>query len=102
MAENFNVEDFINELLEKPNYDQKDYDKLSKFEDTVNEYIESHKEIPDEYFGILDDITCTIFENYQGINEIMYEVALDLDLIQDNDEFDDVDAIFGKMEKYDS
>ncbi len=96
------VEDFINELLEKPNYDQKDYDKLSKFEDTVNEYIESHKEIPDEYFGILDDITCTIFENYQGINEIMYEVALDLDLIQDNDEFDDVDAIFGKMEKYDS
>ena len=32
----------------------------------------------------------------------MYEVALDLDLIQDNEDFDDIDAIFGKMEKYDS
>ena len=70
--------------------------KLSDLEDKVNEYIERHEEIPDAYFGILDDITVQIFDEYQGVNEIMYEVALDLDLIKDDTE-DSVDAIFGKM-----
>ncbi len=94
------IHDFEAELLDTPNYSQKDYDKLSKFEDKVNEYIEKHEEVPDELFGLLDDITTEIFENYQGINEIMYEVALDLDLIKNSDsDVDYVDAVFGEMIK---
>lgn len=89
------VQDFENELLNLKNYKQEDYDKLSNFEDTVNDYIERHEEIPDAYFGILDDITIQIFDNYQGINEIMYEVALDLELIKEQDELDSLDIIFG-------
>ena len=92
------VQDFEAELLNQPNYDEIDYDKLSKFEDKVNEYIESHKEVEDEMFAILDDMTILMFDDYQGINEIMYEVALDLDLLKENDDdLEYVDAIFGKM-----
>lgn len=90
------IQDFENELMNKPDYKDEDYKKLSDLEDKVNEYIERHEEIPDAYFGILDDITVQIFDEYQGVNEIMYEVALDLDLIKDDTE-DSVDAIFGKM-----
>lgn len=91
------VQDFENELMNKQNYSKDDYKKLSEFEDKVNEYIEHHEEIPDAYFGILDDITIQMFDNYQGVNEIMYEVALDLDLIKDTDPDDTLDAIFGNM-----
>lgn len=89
------VQDFENELLNLKNYKQEDYDKLSNFEDTVNEYIERHEEIPDGYFGMLDDLTIQIFSDYQGVNEIMYEVALDLELVKEQDELDSLDIIFG-------
>lgn len=95
------TQDFENELMDKPNYKQEDYKKLSDFEDTVDGYIERHEEVPDELFAVLDDITIELFDSYNGINEIMYEVALDLDLIKGEgdaeDEFGYVDAVFGKM-----
>lgn len=91
------IQDYEDELMDQPNYDQKAYDELSKLEDQVNGYIERHEEIPDEYFGLLDDISFKLFDEFQGVNEIMYDVALDLDLLEDDDsDIDYINTIFSK------
>lgn len=92
------VHDFENELQNQDNYKKVDYDKLVDFEEKVFEYISKHEEVPDEFFAILDDITVSIFDDYQSVNDIMYDVALDLDLVHTSDaDLEYVDAIFGKM-----
>jgi hypothetical protein len=92
------VNDFQNELANEDDHKQSDLDKLSDFEQKVLEYIDKHQEVPDEMFGVLDDITFDIFdENYKGVNEIMYDVALELNLIEDN-EGEAIDNVFGIKE----
>jgi len=92
------VNDFQNELANEDDHKQSDLDKLSDFEQKVLEYIDKHQEVPDEMFGVLDDITFDIFdENYKGVNEIMYDVALELNLI-DNNEGEAIDNVFGIKE----
>lgn len=93
------VKDFEAELLNQPNYKDSDLNKLSNFEDKVNEYVEKHQEVPDEMFGLLDDMTVDMFDDYQGINDILYEVALELNLIKSEDHFDEMDMVFGKLVK---
>jgi hypothetical protein len=88
------TDDFLDEIY-NVEYKKEDLNRLEDFEQKVYEYVEKHEIVPDEMFGLLDDITYPIFKDeYQGVNEIMYEVALDLDLIQEDD-FEAVDIIFG-------
>lgn len=92
------VHDFENELENQDNIKQVAQDKLIEFEQKVFEYVEKHEEVPDEMFALLDDITISIFDEYQSVNDIMFDIALDLDLIKSQDEdLEYVDAIFGKM-----
>lgn len=88
--------DFENELENMDDYKQTDLDKLSDFEQKVLAYIDRHEEAPDEMFGLLDDITFDIFEDgYRFINDIMYDVAVELDLIKSDDVDYSIDNIFG-------
>lgn len=92
------VNDFQNELANEDDHKQSDLDKLADFEQQVLSYVERHEEVPDELFGVLDDITFDIFdENYKGVNEIMYDVALELDLIENTNE-EPIDNVFGIKE----
>ncbi len=87
--------DFENELDNKEDASEEDKNKLGEFENKVRSYIESHTEIPDEYFRILDDITLSIFgDEYEDSNEILYEAALCLGLIGEDDT-PIVDPVFG-------
>lgn len=92
------VHDFENEYYNVDNFKQEHYNKLSNLEDTVYEYVENHKEVPDGLFGLLSEITLDIFDDYQGVNEIFYEIALDLNLINQEDNFEEYDPIFGNYE----
>lgn len=79
--------DFQNELENNPKLDTlSNRKKLSNFEERIYKYIETHTNAPDEMFGLLDDITSSIFDEYNDVNSLLYEVALDLDLIKDNEE----------------
>ena len=88
------VQDFEDELL-NVKHTKEDETKLNDFEQRVYGYIEKHEDVPDEMFSLLDDITFTMFDsNYAGVNDIMYEVAIELNLVKEN-EFEEYDAIFG-------
>ncbi len=87
--------DFENELDNLESVTEKDKSKLEDFETKVLSYVESHTEVPDELFRILDDISLSIFdEDYQDTNSILYEVALNLNLI-DTPQENPIDMVFG-------
>lgn len=91
--------DFQNELENDDNAKQEDLDKLNDFEQRVLSYIEKHEEAPDEMFGLLNDITYNLFdENYRSVNDILYDVALELDLAIDDNGEAPIDNIFGIRE----
>lgn len=91
--------DFQNELENDDNAKQEDLDKLNDFEQRVLSYIENHEEAPDEMFGLLNDITYNLFdENYRSVNDILYDVALELDLVIDDNGEAPIDNIFGIRE----
>jgi len=47
-------------------------------------------------FGLLNDITFDIFDsNYRSINDIMYDIAIELDLVPNPDNNEAIDNIFG-------
>ena len=90
------TKDFQNELENDDNAKQEDLDKLNDFEQRVLSYIEKHEEAPDEMFGLLNDITYNLFdENYRSVNDILYDVALELDLVIDDNGEAPIDNIFG-------
>ena len=95
------IHDFENELLNNEDYEKSDYDMLLELEDEVDSYIKSHTEVPDSLFAKLDEITHQIFEEYYGVNDIMYDIAIELKLLSTSDEFEDFDIIFGKVEAHD-
>ena len=89
------TQDFENELDDLENATEADKKKLEDFESKVLSYVESHTEVPDELFRILDDISLSIFDDdYQDINSILYEVALNLNLIDEQLE-NPIDMVFG-------
>ncbi|MCR5786170.1 MAG: hypothetical protein K6G28_00490 [Acholeplasmatales bacterium] len=94
------VNDFQNELSNEDDHKEEDLEKLSDFEQKVLGYIERHEEAPDELFGALDDLTFDMFDaDYRGVNDIMYEVAEELNLIQYPDDDNPIDNVFGIHEK---
>lgn len=89
------TQDFENELDNLESANDSDKKKLGDFESQVLTYVENHTEVPDELFRILDDISLSIFnDDYQDINSILYEVALNLNLIDTPNE-NPIDMVFG-------
>lgn len=68
--------------------------KLDDFEARVYKYIEARLEAPDEMFALLSDITTSIFDNYYSVNEIMYDIAVQLGIEPDEDDTDDYTFIY--------
>lgn len=84
------VNDFQNDILNHENISSKDIEPLDDFEAKVLKYLEDKKQVPDTMFPILDDITTTIYEKnnieYYGVNDIMYDIALEYDLVDKSDD----------------
>ncbi len=83
------INDFQNEAL---NYEEtkKDLDKLDDLNEKVMSYLDKKENAPDEYFAILSDITSNMFDNldieFHTIDQIYYEIAVELGIYED-DEF---------------
>lgn len=69
---------------------------LDDLEETVNEYLNAHKNVDEEYFGLLDDICDKIFEQNNievtTIDQIFYEIAVEYGIYNDI-EFDVYNAV---------
>ncbi len=96
------IDDFINEYESLDNSTEKGLKELNKLSDDVLAFAESGKDIDDIYFGILNDLVYKLFpQDYRTINDILYDVAIELDLVDTFDPEDDLDPIFGIKEKVD-
>ena len=82
------INDFQNEAL---NYKEGTFDlkPLDDLNDKVMNYLDKHKNAPDEYFAILSDITSSMFDNldqeFHTIDQIYYEIAVELGIYEENE-----------------
>lgn len=81
------VQDFIIELENEEENVSENKKKLEDFSNQVLKYIKNHEEAPDEMFGLLDDLTYKMFKNYCGTIEIFYEIAQELGVVTDSDDY---------------
>ncbi len=94
------IDDFVKEYETLDNYTDEGKEELSKLYDDVLEFAEDGKDIDDIYFGILNDLVYKLFpQDYRSINDILYDVAIELDLIDNFDPEEEIDPIFGIREK---
>ncbi len=78
--------DFQRELDNLEDDHTNDKKKLADFETSVLKYIEAHLEAPDEMFGVLSDLTNSMFDEYYGVNDVLFDVAVELDLVPEDDD----------------
>ena len=68
---------------------KKEITKLNELEDKVYDFLSKGEDAPDEYFELVDEITCDIFyKNNIEVNlieEIFYEIALEYDIYPEDD-----------------
>ena len=95
-AKSINLLLYINEFksealdIKNPN---KAFKKLLDLENKVDVAIDEKKQVPDEYFQLLNDIIDELFENedIEITTDIFYEIALEYDLIdEDNNDFNEL------------
>ena len=90
------VNEFQAELLQNLS-DSKAMQPLDDFELSVNNFLDRKENVPDEYFQLLNEIVNPIFERfdieYNPIESIFYEIALEYKISKEND-FDIYNAVF--------
>ena len=68
---------------------KKEITKLNELEDKVYDFLAKGEDAPDEYFELVDEITCDIFDKnnieVNLIEEIFYEIALEYDIYPEDD-----------------
>jgi len=94
----FYIEDFLDEVDSFEGETKNEHKRLADLETSVTEMIENKHQVQDEMFALVDDISMQIFSSlgieYYGIPDIYYDIALDLDLIKEDDpDFIDIDDI---------
>ena len=68
----------------------------------VHTLIKNHKIVNDGLFLKLDDTTRELFSgDYYDVNSILYDIAIELNLIEDNDPFENFDLVFGEINAHD-
>ncbi len=78
------INDFQAELESSSPNNKIGMSKLNDLETRVMEYIEKKTNAPDAMFQLLNDVVDDMFKDgYQGVNEIMYEVAEELGITPD-------------------
>lgn len=80
--------DFQNELMNTYPDEKESIRKLADFEERTLKYLESKTEAPDTMFALLSDLTNSIFDDYYSVNEIIYDVAIELGLAPDEEDLD--------------
>ena len=94
------IDDFLKEYETLDNFNEEGKEDLSKLYDDVLEEAEKGKDINDIYFGILNDLVYKLFpQDYRSVNDILYDVAIELDLVDSFDPEEEIDPIFGVREK---
>ena len=86
------INEFKSEALNLKNTN-KAFKKLIDLESNVDNMIDKKEIVPDEYFQLLNDIVDELFEgiDLELVTDIFYEVALEYDLIEENDtEYNDI------------
>ncbi len=82
------INDFQNEAL---NYKEGTFDlkPLDDLNDKVMNYLDKHENAPDEYFAILSDITCSMFDSldteFHTVDQIYYEIAVELGIYKEDE-----------------
>jgi len=91
------VNEFQAELLNQDINIKKEIQVLDDFEQNISEFLTKGKNVPDEYFQVLNDIVNPIFERHNiefvPIESIFYEVAVEYRLYKEN-EFDMYNTFF--------
>ena len=84
------VIDFEDEIDSLDGDHKKQHEKFADLEDNIMQMIENKVQVPDEYFALVDDISLAVFDGlgieYYGITDIFYDVAIELGLIEEDDE----------------
>jgi len=84
------ISDFIDEIDSLDGEHKKEHQQFADLEDTIMQYIEAKKQVPDEFFALVDDISLAVFDglgiDYYGITDIFYDIAIELELIAEEDD----------------
>ena len=82
--------DFMDEIDSLDGDHKDEHKKFADLEDNVMKMIEAKEQVPDEYYALVDDISLRVFDglgiDYYGITDIFYDVAIELGLIEEDDE----------------
>lgn len=85
------VNEFQSELLSQEDDIKKNISLLDDLEDKINTCLDNKKNVPEEYFMLLDQITYEIFElnniEINTVDQIFYEIAIEYQIFVD-DEYD--------------
>ena len=85
----FYIEDFIDEIDSIDGEHKEEHKKFAELEDSVIAFIEEKRQVPDELFALVDDISLSIFSSlghdYYSITDIYYDIAIELELIAEDD-----------------
>ena len=96
------IHDFEYEVMNLDGYNQQAYDELLKIEEMTLTLIDNKKVVSDSLFVKLNEVTEELFTgDYYDVNSILYDIALELGLIEYNDPFENMDLIFGEVNAQD-
>ena len=98
----FYIEDFMDDVDSLEEETTPQHKKLADLEQQVLQMIENKHQVQDELFALTDDISMQIYSSlgidYYGVTDIFYDIAIDLDLIKEDDpDYLDIDDIIGKV-----
>ncbi len=87
--------DFKDEIMLLEGDYKNQINEFSQYEETILELLENKEHATDVQFGLLNDISMRVFDEieieYYGINEVFYDIALEMGIIdEDQDEGIDV------------
>lgn len=90
------VNDFKDEILNIDEFNTNEIQLISTYEDNILKLLENKEHATDVELGILNDLSTKIFDNlneeYYGLNEIFYDVALEYGIIdeeyEDSEQYD--------------
>ncbi len=93
------VHEFQSELLDQ-RLNKNDLVPLDDLEERINTFLDQKKNVPDEFFPLLDDIVTPIFERngieFNPIESIYYEIAVEYGIYKNN-EIDIYNTVFNEQ-----
>lgn len=87
--------DFEDEIDSLDGDHKAEHKKFADLEDSVMQMIEAKRQVPDEMFALVDDISFSVFTGlgieYYGITDIFYDIAIEMNLVdEDDDDYFDI------------